>query len=91
MKSLIFFLSGVGLGVGASLLLTPKSGAETRADLKGSLADGQEYIRQRSSEITGSIAGTIERGRQAARKTTAGVVQALEQATYRKSAARGNA
>jgi len=86
------FLTGVGVGIAAALLWAPKSGAETRAAIRGSVADGQTYLRKQGSEIGEALSGTFERGRdtlergkQAARKTKEGVMDAFEQgkATFR--------
>ncbi len=71
----MYFLGGLGIGAAAGLLWAPKSGAETRADLRGSMEEGQTYFRQQSSAIN----DTIQRGREAARRTTEGMKDALEQ------------
>jgi gas vesicle protein len=87
----LYFLSGMGIGVGAALLLTPKSGADTRKAIRGSMSEGQDYIRKQGTEISEAITGTFERGKEAARKTKEGVVEAFEQgkATFRNPAAGG--
>lgn len=77
-RPFLAFLSGLGIGVAAGLLFAPKSGAETRAAVKDSLNEGQNYIRQQTSDVKDAITGTIERGKQAARRTTEGVTQAFE-------------
>ena len=78
-RPFLAFLSGLGIGVGAGLLLAPKSGAETRARIKESVEDGQNYIRKQSGEIADVVTGTIERGKQAARRTTDSVGQTFEE------------
>ncbi len=72
---LMYFLSGLGVGAAAGLLWAPKSGAETRADIRSSMEDGQTYIRQHTNEIS----DTIQRGREAARRTKEGMRDAFEQ------------
>ena len=85
----LYFFSGMGIGVGAALLLAPKSGAETRKAIRGSVSEGQEYIRKQGTEISETITGTFERGKEAARRTKEGMVEAFEQgkATFRNPAA----
>lgn len=90
------FLSGLGIGLAVALLWAPKSGAETRSAIRGSMAEGQRYLIKQGAEIGDAISGTFERGRdtlergkEAARKTKEGVIEAIEQgkATFRNSPA----
>jgi gas vesicle protein len=85
----LYFLSGLGIGIGAGLLLAPKSGADTRTAIRGSIIEGQNYIRRQGTQVGEPISGTFERGKEAARKTKEGVAEAFEQgrAAFRNPAA----
>lgn len=72
---LTYFLGGLGMGAIAGLLWAPKPGAETRADIRDSVEEGQNYLRKQSN----AIGGTLQRGREAARRTSEGMKDALEQ------------
>jgi gas vesicle protein len=57
-----FFL-GMGIGVGAALLLAPKSGRETRELLKDKADEGKEYLKRRGSELREDASDLIDRGK----------------------------
>ncbi len=69
-RPLLYIFGGLGVGAVAALLLAPKSGRETRAAIKSSVAKGEKFIKRQSNEISGAITDTWERGRKAARRTT---------------------
>ena len=50
-------------GVVAGLLLTPKSGEETRRDLKGYARRAEEEILEKAKEARAALDETIERGK----------------------------
>ena len=56
-----FFL-GIGIGVGAALLLAPRSGRETRELLKDKADEGKEYLKRRGSELREDAGELIDRG-----------------------------
>jgi gas vesicle protein len=61
------FVSGLGIGIGVTLLWAPAVGAKTRGALKQQAKDAQKTLKD-----------TLERGKKAAKTTTEGVVEALE-------------
>jgi len=69
-RSLLFIFGGLGVGAVTALLLAPRSGRETRAAIKSSVAKGEKYIKRQKNEISDAIADTFELGRKAARRTT---------------------
>jgi len=75
MNRFMCFLSGLGIGAAAGLLWAPKSGTETLAEIRDSVEDGQNYIRQQRNVLD----DTLQRGREAARKTAEGMREAVEQ------------
>ena len=85
--ALASFILGVGVGVGLGLLFAPKSGEETREQLRGKAEEGKEYLRRRSSELRDSASEIIERGKEAIgrqKDTLAEAVEAGKQA-YRET------
>jgi gas vesicle protein len=70
------FLAGVGIGAiigaGVALLLAPKSGVETREDLKKAAQDlskSTEDLRRRSSEVFDSAKSKVQQAIDAGRET----------------------
>ena len=49
-NSFVWFLAGLGLGALAGILYAPRSGAETREQLKARAEEGKEYMRTRARE-----------------------------------------
>ena len=56
------FLGGTVAGVVAGLLLAPKSGEETRRDLKGYARRTEEEVLEKAKEARAALDETIERG-----------------------------
>jgi gas vesicle protein len=76
-RSSLFFY-GLGLGVVGALLLAPKSGVQTRTAIAEKAKEGEEFLKRQSCQIRGSVTGTIERGRKAAKRTARGIADALD-------------
>jgi gas vesicle protein len=57
------FLGGAVAGVVAGLLLAPKSGEETRRDLKGYARRAEEEVLEKAKEARAALDETIERGK----------------------------
>ena len=58
------FLGGAIAGVAAGILLTPKSGEETRRALKGYARSAEEEVLEKAKEARAALDETIERGKQ---------------------------
>ncbi len=56
------FLGGAVAGVVAGLLLAPKSGEETRRDLKGYARKAEEEVLEKAKEARAALDQTIESG-----------------------------
>jgi len=54
-EALVVFLGGAMLGVGAALLLAPKSGRETRSSLRGYAQKIEDDVEARVKDITSTI------------------------------------
>ena len=57
------FLGGALAGVVAGLLLAPKTGEETRRDLKGYARKAEEEVLEKAKEARAALDETIERGK----------------------------
>lgn len=58
------FLGGAVAGVVAGILLAPKSGEETRRDLKSYARRAEEEVLEKAKEARAALDETIERGKQ---------------------------
>lgn len=58
------FLGGAVAGVVAGILLAPKSGEETRQDLKRYARRAEEEVLEKAKEARAALDETIERGKQ---------------------------
>jgi len=72
------FLAGLGLGIGIGMLFAPKSGAETRQQIKTKAGEGKEYIKQRSVELKDQAGDLIDRGKEALGRQKDTLSEAME-------------
>ena len=64
-NSLVWFLAGLGLGALAGVLYAPRSGAETRDQLRARAEEGKEYVRNRAREAREQAQQWADRSRDA--------------------------
>lgn len=62
-SSLIWFLAGLGLGAAAGILYAPRSGNETREQLRARAEEGREYVKNRAREAREQDAQWADKGR----------------------------
>jgi gas vesicle protein len=62
-SSLPYFLFGLGVGAAAGILFAPKTGEETREELRLRAEEGREYLKRRSGEVRTQAEQAIDRGR----------------------------
>ena len=72
------FLGGAMAGVVAGLLLAPKSGEETRRDLKGYARKAEEEVLEKAKEARAALDETIERGKHFMAEKTADAEAAIK-------------
>jgi gas vesicle protein len=72
------FLGGAMAGVVAGLLLAPKSGEETRRELKGYARRAEEEVLEKAKEARAALDETIERGKHFIAAKTADVEAAVK-------------
>jgi len=58
------FLLGLGIGTGAAMLMAPKSGQETREQLRNKANEGKDYVKRRGAELRESAEDIVQRGRE---------------------------
>jgi gas vesicle protein len=63
--SLVWFLAGLGLGGLIGVLYAPRSGAETREELKQRAQEGGDYVRNRAREVQNQASEWADKGRDA--------------------------
>lgn len=64
-NSFVWFLAGLGLGALAGVLYAPKSGSETREQLRAKAEEGREYMRQRAQEVKDQASQWADKSRDA--------------------------
>ena len=72
------FLSGAVIGVGAALLLAPRSGAETRRLLKTYAEKAEEEVLEKAKEAKATLDTTIEQCKQFIKEKKAVLTEAFE-------------
>jgi gas vesicle protein len=63
--SFVWFLAGLGLGALAGVMYAPRSGSETREQLRAKAEEGREYMRQRAREAKEQASQWADKGREA--------------------------
>ncbi|MFB3827644.1 MAG: YtxH domain-containing protein [Bryobacteraceae bacterium] len=76
--SISAFLAGLGIGVGIGMLFAPRTGAETRQQIKTKAGEGKEYLKQRGSELKDQASELIEKGREALSRQRDNLADAME-------------
>ena len=56
-----YFCAGVGLGVAASFLHTPKAGAETRKQIQNKANQGVEHLKEQAANVASAAADVLDR------------------------------
>jgi gas vesicle protein len=62
-NSFVWFLAGLGLGGLVGVLYAPRSGSETREELRARAEQGREYVRTRAREAREQAIDWADRGR----------------------------
>jgi gas vesicle protein len=77
-KGLSSFLFGLGVGVAIGMLFAPKSGQETREIIKNKAGEGQDFLKQRGTEIRSSAAEWVDKGKDALNRQKGSFSDAME-------------
>jgi len=83
------FCLGLGVGIAGAMLFAPKSGAETRKDIRDKAYEGADYMKGQAQEAADAASNLIDRGVLAARAQREGLKAAVEagRSAYRQSMA----
>jgi len=61
---IISFVTGLGVGAAVAMLLTPRSGEETREMMSEKAEDGRRYAKKRVRELSNVANEVADRGRE---------------------------
>src|ERR1039458_3469836 len=64
-SSFVWFLAGLGIGGLVGILYAPRSGSETREEIKARAEQGREYVRARAREAREQASDWVDKGRDA--------------------------
>jgi gas vesicle protein len=59
--TILTFIAGLGIGAVVALLLAPKSGAELREDIAGSVSDRVDQVRSKARNLKRSAQKVVDR------------------------------
>jgi gas vesicle protein len=78
MQKFNYFSAGLGLGAAVGILLAPKSGADTRYQIRAKAGDSVDYARRRAEDLRDGLRGTFEEARDVIRDTPDRVAAAAD-------------
>ena len=61
------FCMGLGIGVAAAFLFTPKSGVESRRYLRDKADEGKDYLKRQAQQVADNTADVLDRTAKAVR------------------------
>jgi gas vesicle protein len=63
-NSFLWFLAGLGVGAAIGVLYAPKSGAETRQDIREKFEEGREFVVTKTGEMRENAGDWVQRGKE---------------------------
>jgi gas vesicle protein len=86
-EALGYFCVGAAVGVAAAVLLTPKSGLETREYVTSRANSGVDYVKARAEEARAAAMDALDKGKQTVKKQADGFAAAVDagKQAYRES------
>ena len=76
--SFVWFLGGLSLGTFLGVLYAPRAGSETRQDIKDTVEEGREYLKELGREARESAVTLVERAKNAIEYQTNQLGSAIE-------------
>ncbi len=77
-EALGYFCVGAAVGVAAAVLLTPKSGPETREYVTSKANSGVDYVKARAEDVRTAATDALDKGKKAVKQQTDGVAAAVD-------------
>jgi gas vesicle protein len=62
-SSFVWFIAGLAVGGLVGILYAPRSGSETREEIKARAEQGREYVRSRAREAREQASDWVDKGR----------------------------
>jgi gas vesicle protein len=72
------FCIGLGMGATAAILWTPRSGEETRKQIKKTADDGADFLKEQAETAADKATEVVDRGKRTARHYKENVMAAME-------------
>jgi len=63
-SNIVFLLAGVAIGAVGALLLTPRTGQETRRRIRELAGEGRDVVRERARQARDQAGGWADKGRE---------------------------
>ena len=63
-SSFVWFLAGLGIGGLVGILYAPRTGSETREDIRARAEEGREYVRNRARGAREQASEWVDKGRE---------------------------
>jgi gas vesicle protein len=77
-RDFTFFCVGLGVGVATAFLCAPKSGAETRKQIRDAANDGSSYLKQQAANAAEAAADFTDRSAKTVRHHKENVMAAVD-------------
>jgi gas vesicle protein len=83
------FCMGLGIGVAAAFLFTPKSGQASRQYIRNKADEGADYLKRQAQQVADSTADVLDKAAKAVRHQKENVAAAVDAGrnAYREAAA----
>ena len=73
-----YLLIGIGIGMVAGLFLAPRSGEETREDIRRRTNEGVDYLNQQANKLRDGAERVVTKGREWIGRQSQGIQSAVE-------------
>jgi len=83
------FCLGLGIGIASAMLFAPKSGVETRKDIRNKASEGADYVKTQAQQAASAASKLMDQGATAVRNQRESLKAAVEagRSAYREAMA----